>query len=115
MVRGDSLTLPELGDRFRLASLRLDTVPRAIGPACRLEGSLAFSLPRAETLAVSWIAAPDQALVYGWPVDLGPFGGLGLTLEGDSLHGALLFDSRLGIEVRPGVTAQFVAAREPGY
>src|SRR5437660_704520 len=55
--------------------------------------------------------SPEQALIYGWPVDLGPFAGVGASRVGDSLVGAILFDSQLGVQVRPGVTARFVAGR----
>jgi hypothetical protein len=113
VTRGDTLTLPQMGDRFRLAEVRLDTASVPLGEACRFRGALLFSRPRAETLAVTWTPAPDQALIYGWPADLGPFGGVGAVVSGDSLHGALLFDSRLGIQVQPGVTAQFMAGRVP--
>ena len=70
------------------------------------------ALPRAETLAVTWFGQPEQAIVNGWPADLGPFAGLSLAWWGrDSLRGSVLFDARLGVQVRPGVTAQFVAGR----
>ena len=49
--------------------------------------------------------------MYGWPAALGPFAGIGATRVGDSLVGAILFDSRLGVRVRPGATARFVAGR----
>lgn len=111
VARGDTLTLPELGDRFRLTDVALDTSRVVVGRACRFGGTLIFTVPRAETLAVTWEGLPDQALIHGWPVDLGPFAGIGATRVGDSLVGAILFDSRLGVEVRPGVTARFVAAR----
>lgn len=113
VARGDTLTLPQMGDRFKLAGLTLDSARVALGNECRFAGSITFAAPRAETLAVTWIGQPEQALVYGWPADLGPFGGIGVMLQGDSLRGALLFDSRLGIAVKPGVTAEFVAARRP--
>jgi len=70
-----------------------------------------FQVPRAETLAVTWLGAPEQALIYGWPAELGPFGGIGAVRVGDSLAGAILFDERLGVQVRPGVTARFIAGR----
>src|SRR5207253_10255655 len=73
-------------------------------------GTLAFRVPR-DTLPVTWIGYPEQALVYGWPAALGPFAGIGATRVGDSLVGAILFDSRLGVKVRPGATARFVAGR----
>jgi hypothetical protein len=113
VVRGDTLTLPQMGDRFKLATLALDTQSIVLDRACRFRGRLVFSAPRAETLAVTWIGSPDEAFVSGWPAELGPFGGLGVSIAGDSLRGALLFDSRLGINVMPGVTAQFVARRRP--
>jgi hypothetical protein len=111
VVHGDTLTLPQMGDRFRLTEVALDTGSVRIADACRWRGALIFSAPRAETLAVTWVGLPEQAFVYGWPVELGPFGGLGVSRSGDSLRGALLFDSRLNVQVRAGVTAQFVAAR----
>ena len=111
VVRGDSLTLPQIGDRFRLVMLALDTTSVAVGESCRFRGRLVFTAPRTETLAVVWTGAGGQALISGWPADLGPFGGLGVSVTGDSLRGALLFDSRVGIQVTPGVTAQFVARR----
>ncbi len=115
VTHGDTLTLPEMGDRFKLAELRLDTASVLFRTDCRFRGALLFARPHPETLAVTWTPAPDQALIYGWPAELGPFGGIGAALSGggDSLHGALLFDSRLGIQVRPGMTAQFVAGRVP--
>ncbi|HET7789519.1 MAG TPA: hypothetical protein VFK78_01880 [Gemmatimonadales bacterium] len=114
VAHGDTLTLPQLGDRFRLTRLVLDSDTLVSGPACFYRGALVFSVPKAETLAISWFGQADRALVYGWPAELGPFGGLALSRSGDSLRGALLFDSRMGIRVRPGVTAQFVAGPERG-
>ena len=111
VARGDTLTLPQLGDRFRLRDVVLDTNRVVVGATCHFKGVLVFSAPRAETLAVTWSGVPEQALIYGWPADLGPFAGIGASRVGDSLVGAILFDSRLGVEVRPGVTARFVAGR----
>jgi hypothetical protein len=113
VARGDSVTLPQgFGDRFRLTSLRLDSTALVIDDACRLRGTLIFAQPRAETLAVTWFGEPEQAYVFGWPAELGPFAGVGLGFWGrDSLRGALLFDERLGVRMQPGVTAQFVAGR----
>jgi len=111
VVRGDTLTLPQLGDRFKISALMLDTGRVEAGAACRFRGAIAFVAPRADTFAVTWIGQQQQAFIYGWPADLGPFGGIGVSLAGDSLHGALLFDSRLGVQVKPGLTAQFVARR----
>ena len=113
VARGDTLTLPQLGDRFKLATVDLDTDRVAIGSTCRFRGTLIFSVPRADTLAVTWEGLPEQALIHGWPADLGPFAGIGAVRVGDSLMGSILFDSRLGVEVRPGVTARFVAGRAP--
>jgi hypothetical protein len=111
VARGDTLTLPELGDRFTLTELILDTGRVETGAACRFAGTIVFAAPRAGPFTVTWVGQASQAFVYGWPADLGPFGGIGLTLTGDSLYGALLFDSRLGMQVKPGLTAQFVASR----
>ena len=114
VARGDTLTLPELGDRFKLTAVVLDTVTVVVGRTCLFRGSLIFAVPRAETFAVSWFGQPERAIIYGWPADLGPFAGIAATWWGggrDSLKGAILFDERLGVQVKPGVTAQFVAGR----
>ncbi|HUL03762.1 MAG TPA: hypothetical protein VLV16_11095 [Gemmatimonadales bacterium] len=117
VTRADTLTLPEMGDRFTLVALLLDSERVQTGTTCRLRGALVFAVPRADTFAVTWAAEGGEAFIYGWPADLGPFGGIGATLAGrptdDTLRGALLFDSRLGIQVKPGVTAQLVARRMP--
>ena len=115
VARGDSLTFPdspEMSDRFRLAAVALDSTTIVVGRDCVLRGRIVFRAPRAETLTVTWYGQPEQAIVNGWPADLGPFAGLSLAWWGrDSLRGSVLFDSRLGVQVRPGVTAQFVAGR----
>lgn len=115
VAHGDSLTFPdspEMSDRFRLAAVVLDTATIVVGRDCVLRGRIVFRAPRAETLAVTWYGQPEQAIVSGWPADLGPFAGLSLAWWGqDSLRGSVLFDARLGVQVRPGVTAQFVAGR----
>jgi len=49
--RGDTLTLPQMGDRFRLAAFTLDTDTINLRKECRLRGRLVFTAPRAETLA----------------------------------------------------------------
>jgi len=51
------------------------------------QGALVFAVPRSETLAVTWYGSPEQALIYGWPADLGPFAGVGVSRVGDSLAG----------------------------
>jgi len=115
VTRGDTLTLPDspqMSDRFRLAALALDTATVVVGRDCLLRGRIVFHAPRAETLAVTWFGQPEKAIVNGWPAELGPFAGLSLAWWGrDSLRGSVLFDARLGVQVRPGVTAQFVAGR----
>jgi len=111
VAHGDTLTLPQMGDRFKLTAMVLNTARRVVGRTCRFRGTLVFQAPRAETLAVTWLGQPEQALVYGWPVELGPFAGIGAVRVGDSLAGAILFDERLGVRVPPGVTARFVAGR----
>ena len=111
VARGDTLTLPQMGDRFKLTNVVLDTARVAVGRDCHFSGTLVFQVPRAETLAVTWLGAPEQALIYGWPAELGPFAGIGAVRVGDSLAGAILFDERLGVRVRPGVTARFIAGR----
>lgn len=108
---GDSLTLPELGDRFALAELVLDTATILLQGECVFRGRLAFTIP-AETLAVRWYGQPEQAIVVGWPAAHGAIAGASLRWWGrDSLRGSLLFDERLPIRVRPGVTGQFTAGR----
>ena len=115
VTHGDSLTFPDspqMSDRFRLAEVVLDTATVVVGRECLLRGRIAFTVPRAETLAVTWFGQPEQAIVNGWPAELGPFAGLSLAWwGGDSLRGSVLFDARLGVQVRPGVTARFVAGR----
>ena len=115
VARGDTLTFPDsppMSDHFRLTSVVLDTATIVSRKDCLFRGRIVFSVPRAETLAVTWFGQPEQAIVNGWPADLGPFAGLSLSWWGsDSLRGAVLFDSRLGVHVRPGVTAQFTAGR----
>ena len=115
VAHGDTLTFPDspqMSDRFRLQAVVLDTATVVAGRDCVLRGRIVFLEPRAETLAVTWYGQPEQAIVNGWPADLGPFAGLSLAWWGrDSLRGSVLFDSRLGVQVRPGVTAQFVAGR----
>jgi len=45
---------------------------------------------------------PEQAIVSGWPADVGPFAGLSLAWAGrDSLSGSILLDSKLGVQARP--------------
>jgi len=117
VTRGDTLTLPDptLGDRFRLTDIALDTDTVSIGKQCLYRGRLVFAVPKPETLAVSWFGVPEHVTVFGWPADLGPFAGLNASWWGrDSLHGAILYDERLGVQVRPGATAQFVAGRRRG-
>jgi hypothetical protein len=117
VTHADTLTLPQMGDRFTLVALALDSTRVEAGATCRLRGALVFTVPRIDTFPVTWAAQGGEAFIYGWPADLGPFGGIGAALvggaRGDTLIGALLFDSRLGIEVKPGVTAQLVARRMP--
>lgn len=110
VTRGDTLTLPQLGDRFKLTDVLLDSARLQVGRVCHFRGTLIFRVPR-DTLPVTWIGYPEQALVYGWPADLGPFGGIGAARVGDSLAGEILFDSRLGVRARPGATARFMAGR----
>lgn len=115
VARGDTLTFPDapaMSDRFRLSDIILDTATIVIDRECIFRGQIVFRAPRAETLAVSWFGQPEQAIVSGWPADLGPFAGLSLAPSGrDSLSGAILMDSKLGVQARPGMTAQFVAGR----
>ncbi|MGE5800982.1 MAG: hypothetical protein ACM358_01885 [Gemmatimonadota bacterium] len=115
VARGDTLTFPDapaMSDRFRLSDITLDTATIVIDRECIFRGQIVFHAPRAETLGVSWFGQPEQAIISGWPADLGPFAGLSLAPAGrDSLSGAILLDSKLGVQARPGMTAQFVAGR----
>jgi len=63
VVHGDTLTLPQLGDRFRLSDVVLDSARVIVGRACHFRGTLVFKVPR-DTLAVTWIGSPEQALIY---------------------------------------------------
>jgi len=115
VARGDTLTFPaapQMSDRFRLGDIVLDTATIVEGRGCLFRGRITFRAPRADTLAVSWFGQPEQAIVNGWPAELGPFAGLALAWAGpDSLRGAILLDEKMGIQARPGLTAQFVAGR----
>jgi hypothetical protein len=110
----DTLTLPDttLGDRFRLTDIVLDTDTVSIAKQCLWRGHMVFAMPRADTIPVSWFGVPEHVTIYGWPPDLGPFAGINASWwRGDSLRGAILFEERLGVQVRPGATAQFIAGR----
>ena len=113
--RGDTLTFPDapaMSDRFRLATVVLDTATVMAGRECVFRARVIFRAPRADTIPGSWFGQPEQAIVTGWPADLGPFAGLSLAWSGrDSLSGAILLDSKLGVQSRPGMTARFVAGR----
>lgn len=115
VARGDTLTFPDapaMSDRFRLTDIVLDTGTVVADRDCIFRGQIVFRAPRAETLAVSWFGQPEHAIVSGWPAELGPFAGLSLTWAGtDSVSGAILMDSKLGVQAKPGMTAQFVAGR----
>jgi hypothetical protein len=117
VARGDSLTFPDapaMSDRFRLGAITLDTATIVVARECVFRGHIVFRAPRAETLAVSWFGQPEQAIVSGWPAELGPFAGVALAWAGrDSLSGAILIDAKLGVQARPGMTARFVAGRAP--
>jgi len=115
VARGDTLTFPAapaMSDRFRLQDITLDSATVVVARDCVFRGRVAFRMPRAETLAVSWFGQPEQAIVSGWPADLGPFAGLSLAWAGrDSVSGTILLDSKLGVQAKPGMTARFVAGR----
>lgn len=114
VAHGDSLTIPDtiLGDRFKLTDIVLDTDTVSIGRQCLYTGSIVFSEPQAETLAVKWFGVPEHVTVFGWPANLGPFAGLSASWWArDSLRGAILYDERFGVRARPGATAQFWAGR----
>src|SRR6266550_259626 len=117
VARGDTLTFPAapgMSDRFRLGDITLDTATVVVGRECVFRGTIVFRAPRADTVSASWFGQPEQAIVTGWPADLGPFAGLSLAWASsgrDSLSGAILFDAKLGVQARPGMTARFVAGR----
>jgi hypothetical protein len=114
VTHGDTLTLPDptLADHFRLTDIVLDTDTVSVARQCLYRGAIVFAVPRAETLAVTWFGVPEHVTIFGWPVDLGPFAGINAEWLGrDSLRGAILFDERLGVQARPGATAQFTAGR----
>jgi hypothetical protein len=115
VARGDTMTFPTapgMSDHFRLGTITLDTTTVVIGRECVFRGRMVFRAPHADTLTVTWFGQPEQAIVSGWPADLGPFAGLSLAWSGrDSLSGAILLDSKLGVQARPGMTARFVAGR----
>jgi len=115
VARGDSLTFPAapgMSDHFRLLDITLDSATVVAGRDCVFRGTMVFRQPRAETLSVSWFGQPEQAIVSGWPADVGPFAGVSLAWAGrDSLSGAILLDSKLGVQAKPGMTARFVAGR----
>jgi len=115
VARGDTLTFPTapgMSDRFRLGDITLDTATVVVGRECVFRGRIVFRAPRADTLTVTWFGQPEQAIVSGWPADVGPFAGLSLAWAGrDSLSGSILLDSKLGVQARPGMTARFVAGR----
>jgi hypothetical protein len=117
VTHGDTLTIPDptLGDRFKLGDIVLDTDTVSVGKECLYRGRLTFAVP-AETLPVTWYGVPERVTVIGWPAALGPFGGLDASWWGrDSLRGAVLYDERMGVRVRPGATAQFWAGRAPAH
>ena len=114
VARGDTLTIPDpsLGDRFRLTDIVLDSDTVSIGKQCLYRGSIVFSVPKAETLAVTWFGVPEHVTVFGWPAELGPFAGINASWwSRDSLQGAILYDERFAVQARPGATAQFWAGR----
>ena len=114
VAHGDTLTLPDtiLGDRFKLTDIVLDTDTVSIGRECLYKGSIVFSAPKTETLAVTWFGVPEHVTIFGWPAELGPFAGINASWwSRDSLRGAILYDERFGVQARPGATAQFWAGR----
>jgi hypothetical protein len=115
VAHGDTLTFPDapaMSDRFRLGDIMLDTTTIVVGRECVFRGRMTFRVPKPDTVAVTWFGQPEQAIVSGWPVDLGPFAGVSLASAGrDSLSGSILIDAKLGVQARPGMTARFVAGR----
>ena len=114
VARGDTLTFPStpaMSDRFRLGALTLDTTTVVVDHQCVFRGQMVFRTPP-ETLSVTWFGQPEQAIVSGWPAQIGPFAGVSLAAAGpDSMSGTILLDAKLGVQARPGMTARFVAGR----
>jgi hypothetical protein len=99
VARGDTLTFPDapgMSDRFRLRDIVLDTTTVIVGRECLFRGHIIFCAPRADTIAAAWFGQPGVALAWAGR---------------DSLSGAILLDSKLGVQARPGMTARFVAGR----
>jgi hypothetical protein len=119
VARGDTVTFPDapqMGDRFKLGEIVLDTATVVAGRECVFRGKIIFRAPPADTITATWFGQPEQAIVSGWPADLGPFAGVSLAwASSDSLSGAILFDAKMGVQARPGMTARFVAGRARGF
>ena len=64
VAHGDTMTLPQMGDRFRLTDVVLDTARTMFGRDCIFRGTLVFTVPR-ESLAVRWFGQPEQAFILG--------------------------------------------------
>ena len=115
VARGDTVTFPDapqVSDHFKLGEIVLDTTTEIVARECVFRGKIVFRAPRADTITASWFGQPEQAIVSGWPAALGPFAGVSLAWAGrDSLSGAILFDAKLGVQARPGMTARFVVGR----
>src|SRR5207247_7448696 len=108
VARGDTLTFPAapgMSDRFRLGDITLDTATVVVGRECVFRGRIVFRAPRADTLTATWFGQPEQAIVSGWPADVGPFAGVSLAWAGRaSLSGWILVGFKLGVHARAGVT-----------
>jgi len=52
-----------------------------VGRECLFAAGSCFAR-RAPILTVTWFGQPEQAIVSGWPADVGPFAGLSLAWRG---------------------------------
>src|SRR2546430_17640390 len=72
VARGDTLTLPQMGDRFKLSAVTLDTARVAGGRGCRFRGALGFQGPRGGTLAGARGGPPGAGRLLRWAAGAGP-------------------------------------------
>src|SRR5258708_27522423 len=115
VARGDTVTFPDapqMGDRFKLSDIVLDTTTVVVGRECVFRGRIVFRAPRADTITASWFGQPEQAIVTGWPAHLGPLAGLALAWASpghDSVSAAILFDAKICAHAPPRTTPPFPA------
>src|SRR5260370_37228395 len=102
VARGDTVTFPDapqMGDRYKLSDIVLDTTTVVVGRECVFRGKIMFRAPRADTVSASSFGQPEQAIVTGWPARLRPCCALALAWASycpDSRSVPLLFEANLG-------------------